>query len=77
MRTLNEIAKEISNDWKKMSVHAMPYVRAMRELKSLNDQYFMDTARDIVLRFLCNAGTWRGETARRIKKELKEMLDNR
>ena len=30
----------------------------------------------LLIIFLCNASTWRGEDARRIKKELKDLLKN-
>jgi hypothetical protein len=42
-------------------------------LNSIDDKYGYDSARSIVNYFLANAGTWRGEVARRIKKELKGM----
>ena len=41
---------------------------------TIQENYFLDSAESIVLYFLSNAQTWRGEVARRIKKELKEML---
>lgn len=53
---------------------AKPYFMAMLSMDSVDDQYGCDSGREIVLRFLCNAGTWRGETARRVKKQLKELL---
>jgi len=34
----------------------------------------MDSGDSIVRYFLSNASTWRGETARRVKKELNAML---
>ena len=43
-------------------------------LDSISDPYYADSARSIIAYFLANAGTWKGETARRIKKELKDML---
>ncbi len=63
-RPLHEIATEI----------AVPYIVAMYDLTSITDSYGADSAQDIVLRFLCNAVTWRGETARRIKRELRAIL---
>ena len=74
MRTLSEIAREIRRDWKKVYFGAVPYLDAMGCLNSVNDNYGFDTAKSIVIYFLSNATTWRGETARRIKAELKEML---
>lgn len=73
-RTLNQIALEISRDWKAPYFGAVPYIRAMGSLSHMGDSYGLDSARGIVSYFLANAGTWRGETARRVKAELKAML---
>ena len=45
----------------------------MGDLNSINDAYYMDSARSVVLYFLANAGTWRGDDAKRIKAELKAL----
>ena len=74
MRNLYEIAAEIESDWKKPYFGARPYLMAMKVLGSINDVYGQDSADDIVLRFLSNASTWRGDVARRVKAELKAML---
>jgi hypothetical protein len=74
MRKLHEIAKEISEDWSSMYFGAHPYWMAMYCMNDINDNYGMDDGRTIVTYFLANASTWRGETAKRIKKELKDML---
>lgn len=73
MRKLSEIAKEIRSDWKKVNYAAKPYLAAMESLSSINDNYGADTAKSVVLYFLSNAASWRGETAKRIKLELKAM----
>ena len=73
MRTLHEIAREIRADWKKVNFAAKPYLDAMASLGSVADSYGYDTGRTIVLYFLANAGGWRGETAKRIKSELRDM----
>ena len=72
-RPLYQIAKEIRQDWKNVYFGAVPYLQAMSTLNSINDNYMMDSAKSIVLYFLSNASTWRGETAKRIKAELKKM----
>lgn len=72
-RPLRVIAAEIRADWTNMYFGAKPYVAAMASLDGMSDSYGDDDAKGIVLRFLVNAGTWRGETARRIKAELKGM----
>lgn len=75
MRPIYEIAREIERTWcEKISIHARPYLDAMHELTSINDNYYFDSAESIVRYFLANASTWRGEDARRIKAELKGML---
>jgi len=73
VRPLYEIAKEIRTDWKKVYFGAVPYLEAMQTLDSINDNYMFDSAKSIVLYFLSNASTWRGETAKRVKAELKAM----
>lgn len=74
-RALWEIGVEIERDWgAKMSPAARPYVNALRSLGSVADMYGADSADMIVRYFLANAGTWRGETARRVKAELKRMI---
>lgn len=72
-RPLYEIANEIRKDWKNVYFGAKPYLDAMATLTSINDSYGFDSAKIIVLYFLGNASTWRGETAKRIKAELKAM----
>ena len=75
MRTLSAIAREINSDWTSSSrKHAAPYISAMLVLRTLDDAYYHDDARSIVLYFLSNASTWRGPVARRVKKELNDML---
>lgn len=73
-RKLNEIAKEIKEKWTNVNYGAVPYLNAMCQLVSIDDNYHLDTGRDIVNYFLSNASTWRGEDARRIKKELNDIL---
>lgn len=72
-RPLYEIANEIRKDWQKVYFGAVPYLQAMASLDDINDNYGMDSGRSIVLYFLSNASTWKGETAKRIKAELKAM----
>lgn len=74
MRTLSEIAREIRKDWSKVYFGAVPYLDAMSTLNSINDNYGYDSGKSIVLYFLANAGTWRGDVARRVKAELKAMV---
>jgi len=73
-RPLFKIAMDIGRDWKKVNYAAKPYLDAMSQLEFINDMYFMDSAREVVARFLANAGTWKGPVAKKIKTELKSML---
>jgi hypothetical protein len=73
-RSLNVIAKEIRSDWKSVNYGAKPYLDAMGCMESVSDNFGMDTGKSIVLYFLSNASTWRGETAKRVKAELKKMV---
>ena len=72
-RPLYTIAAEIKRDWKKVNFGAVPYLDAMGTLNSITDSYYYDTAKSVVLYFLANAGSWRGDTARAVKAELKAM----
>ena len=86
-RSLKEIAEEIIRDWNHPSYFARPYLDAMRTMDSIDDRYSVVTGiypfdkygadasgASIVAYFLGNASSWRGPTARLIKKELRDML---
>lgn len=72
-RPLFEVAKEIKKDWTKVYFGAVPYLQAMSTMDKASEPYGMDSGESIVLYFLANATTWRGEVAKRIKAELKAM----
>jgi hypothetical protein len=77
-RPLYVIAQEIRQDWKATSKNgiyfgAVPYLDAMASLDKPTDRYGMDSGKSIILYFLANASTWRGDTAKRVKAELKAM----
>lgn len=73
-RSLNVIARDIRKNWPKVYSGAVPYLDAMSTLDNIHDYYYCDSAHEIVLRFLGNATTWRGEEAKRIKTELKAIV---
>jgi len=73
-RPIYLIGQEIFNDWKNVYFGAKPYLDAMRSLVTVNDDYGQDSGRSIVNYFLANAQSWRGETAKRVKAELKAMV---
>ena len=75
-RSLAEIAHEIRGDWTSLSNSpAEEYVTAMSELRTLDQSYGLDTAVSVVAHFLGVCGTWRGPVARRVKDELRNMLE--
>ena len=72
--TLDQLAAVIRLDWTKLNYAAKPYLEAMESLLSIKENYGMDSGRSVVAYFLANASTWRGDTARAIKTELKKRL---
>lgn len=74
VRPLSVIAADIRRTWPKVYFGAVPYLDAMRTLNAVTDDYGCDSGVSVVLYFLANATTWRGEDARRIKAELKSMV---
>lgn len=74
MRPIHQIANEIQLSWKNVHFAAKPYLEAMFCLNSPKDMYGYESAKSIILYFLCNANGWKGEEAKRIKKELKELV---
>jgi hypothetical protein len=60
--------------WKQKYVHALAYVEPMQCMISINEMYMCDSGKSVVAYALGNLTTWRGETAKRIKKELNGML---
>lgn len=74
LRPIHEIAGEIYANWENVYFGAVPYLQAMEVLIAPDQMYLQDRADDIIRRFLVNAKSWRGETARRVKAELREMI---
>jgi hypothetical protein len=72
--SIRQIAGIIRQDWKKVYFGAVPYLAAMSQLDSVNDNYGADSGKSIVMYFLSNATTWRGEVAREVKKELNKRI---
>jgi hypothetical protein len=72
-RDLCDIAREIRRDWKKVNFAAVPYLSAMASMGDIRDSYGYDSGKSVVLYFLGNAGTWRGDVAKRVKAELKAL----
>lgn len=73
VRPLHVIARDIYQAWPKVNYAAKPYLEAMRDLSSINDRYGYDDARSIVLYFLSNAASFKGDSAKALKLELKSI----
>ena len=72
--TLQEIAQIIRKDWKRVHYGAEPYLSVMSSLSTINDRYMFDDAKSVVLYFLSNASTWKGDTAKQVKAHLKSLV---
>lgn len=72
--SISEIAAIIAGNWRPVNYAAKPYLEAMFSLQTVNDKYGFDSGKSIVLYFLSNAGTWKGETAKAVKAELKKRV---
>ena len=73
-RPIYAIAAEIKKVWgAKLSNDAKPYLSAMQSLTTINDRYGFESAKSMISYFLCNASGFRGEDAKRIKIELKQI----
>lgn len=75
-REIYKIAADIRRLWTKPYFGAVPYLRAMAEMGTVDDSYGLDSGESVVRYFLANASTWRGEDAKRIKAELRAALKN-
>ena len=73
-RSISSIAYDIKKSWAKPYFGAKPYLDAMTQLGDINDKFIDDDARSIVMYFLANASTFRGNDAKVLKLELKNLL---
>lgn len=72
--TVSEIAQAIAKDWQNISPYAKDYLEAMKDIQDINGSYYADSAKSVVLYFLANASSYRGENARAYKALLKDMV---
>jgi len=72
--TVSEIAHAIAKDWINVNPYAVDYLNAMKQIRSVNESYYAESAHSVILYFLANAGTYRGENARTYKALLKDLL---
>jgi len=76
IRSLKEIAKDIKKHWQTPNHFASYWITMLETVDKLSDKvtYSLNTGKDCATKFLIHAQNWRGEEARRIKNELKQML---
>jgi hypothetical protein len=72
--TVSEIARAIAKDWKNINPYAAEYLNAMLSIESIEESYYADSAKSVVMYFLANAGSYRGDNARSYKALLKDMV---
>lgn len=82
-RPINKIAAEISVLWwgyrkdpPKFVADSLPYLEAMFDVAWPSDTYGVETADDVVVKFLARARDWVGPDAERIKAELCAHLED-
>jgi hypothetical protein len=73
-RSISSIARDIKRVWTKPYFGAKPYLDAMEYLDNIHSKYIYDDARSIIMYFLANASTFRGNDAKVLKQELKTLL---
>ena len=76
IRTFQQVARDIKSAWLNVYFGAVPYLEALLQLDTADPGalYINETAKDIALYFLANARTFRGDTAKSLKAELKTMI---
>jgi len=72
--TVSEIAHAIAKDWVNVNPYAVDYLNAMKQISNVNESYYADSARSVIMYFLANANTYRGENARTYKALLKDLI---
>lgn len=70
------IVRDLRAQGKQVPAAAKPYLDAMRTMGSINENYGMDTGASIVGYLLSNLASYKGETAKAIKAELKSRMKN-
>ena len=74
-RPICQIARDISIDWQNVKYSAKPYLYALCHLHDINDRYGYDDGKSLILYFLSNASSYRGENAKKYKSELKALIN--
>ena len=73
-RALSVIAAEIKKDWATPTFTAGTYLHSMHFMNDVEERNSGQDGCTIVRGFLKNASLWKGPVARRVKRELKELI---
>jgi hypothetical protein len=74
LRPIHAVNRDIRREWKNVNYAAKPYLDVMDSLSVKTDMFYADDAISIVLYFLCNATSFRGNIAKTLKAELKAIV---
>ena len=74
-RLILEVARDIVAHWPNVNYAAQPYLNAMLSMTTIDKPHGQDDARSVITYFLGNATMFRGEHARRLKQELKDIAN--
>lgn len=77
-RTFQQIARDVKSIWMNVYSGAVPYLEALLTLDTTDPEalYGIEKAGNIARYFLANAQTFKGTVARRLKEELKTLINN-
>jgi hypothetical protein len=77
LKPLNELANliKIECTGKTWYAYAKPYVEAMATLDNAKQNYYEDSGVSVCLYALSNLSSWRGETARTVKAQIKRHTE--
>lgn len=76
---ISDIAQIIQKDWKATSKNgvyfgAKPYLDALKTMSTIDQNYYSESGKSIVIYFLANAQTWKGEVAKAIKAHFNKLI---
>jgi hypothetical protein len=68
-----DVVRTIRADWRNPYFGAVPYLEALEGLASWDARFGVESARSLAPYLLNNLKTWRGDVARSVKAQLKEV----
>ena len=60
--------------WREKYWAAAPYINALLDCETVNDQYGADSAKILIAYLLGNLSGYKGDKAKALKKELKDLI---